>query len=217
VVGSGPIGIKTDPTGKYAYVAEQCGIDPTNPCGQVEAFRIGAGGLLTSLGAVDSLGPVNGPGSPSELAVDPSGRNVFVADGFIGRNGEVICQFAIGATGALTFVTALPLGMGQRPFDIALTSSGGFAFATTDTTAIAQFTVNPTTGAMALNGTTSKTGDGLAIDPNGHVLYTARGDGRVEQFTIDSQGVLHPIGGGTVDTETPLNAGSGNIFIVIAG
>jgi 6-phosphogluconolactonase (cycloisomerase 2 family) len=217
VAGSGPIGVKIDPTAKYAYVAEQCGVDPSNPCGEVEAFKIGAGGVLTSLGAMGSLGPTNGQGSPSLLAVDSAGRNVFVADGFVGRNGEVISQFSIGATGALTFVTALPLGGARRPFDIALTPNDSFAFASTDSSVIAQFSVNPSTGAMALNGTASAPGDGLAIDRGGQVLYTAQENGKVAAFTIDSQGALHLIGSGAVDTESPPNAFSVDVFLVIAG
>jgi 6-phosphogluconolactonase (cycloisomerase 2 family) len=213
-LGTGPIGIRVDPSGKFVYVADQCGIDPSNGCGQIEAFRKGATGALSSIGVVDSLGP-NGGGSPSLLTVDAAGKYLYAADAFLGHNGEVVTQFSIGATGALTFVAAVPLQNGVRPFDFALAPDGASAFATSTTSEIARFTVDPSTGGLTASSTSSFFGQTLAIDRGGKVLFLPLGS-QMEQLSIDSSGTLQPIGAGVVDNESPPNPSGNSFFCAIA-
>jgi 6-phosphogluconolactonase (cycloisomerase 2 family) len=213
-LGTGPIGIRVDPSSSFVYVADQCGIDPSNGCGQIEAFRKGATGALSSIGVVDSLGP-GGGGSPSLLTIDAAGKYVYAADAFLGHGGEVVTQFSIGATGALTFVAAVPLQNNVRPFDFALAPDGASAFATSTTSEIARFTVDPSTGGLTASSVGSFFGQTLAIDRGGKALFLPFGS-QMEQLSIDSSGALHPIGTGFVDNESPPNPSGNSFFCAIS-
>ena len=73
--------------------------------------------------------------------------------------------------------------------------SMGHAFAG-NRNGIAQFTVNPTTGAISSNGITATPNlNSLGVvDPSGRFLYTADGSPTISGFTIGSSGALTPNG-----------------------
>jgi hypothetical protein len=79
------------------------------------------------------------------------------------------------ANWVLTYVTAVSPGV--RPLDIALTPDDGFAFSS-DNIVIAELTVNPSTGAVALSGTDQTVAQGFAIDATVALKHWARGGPR---------------------------------------
>ncbi|MCB9651610.1 MAG: beta-propeller fold lactonase family protein [Deltaproteobacteria bacterium] len=93
VVGSpGGYDVVAEPSGRFAYVSSVA--DNT-----VSAFEISIDGL-TAIGSVDA------GGRPDKLVADPSGRSIAVLHG--GFPGAAIAHFAIGASGALTFLGVSP-------------------------------------------------------------------------------------------------------------
>src|SRR5262249_38840115 len=69
--GTSPLSIAVDPTGRFAYVANQgCASSP----GSVSMYTIGPTGILSSLGTVRA-----GSG-PISLTIDPLGKFAYVAN-----------------------------------------------------------------------------------------------------------------------------------------
>jgi len=115
--GTEPASVAVNPTGKFAYVANT-GF-PIPPNASVSAYSIGANGALT---------PV--PGSPFaagtfsvSVAVDPTGKFVYVANGFSNN----VSAYSIGADGALTPVPGSPFGAEMSPQSVAITPLVPFA------------------------------------------------------------------------------------------
>ena len=99
-VGTTPEGIAIDPAGKYLYVSN-------TGDGTVSAFTInsGGGGLTGGVAGSPFAASDAASGLPTALAVDSSGRFLYVANGDDGT----ISEFAIGANGVLSTVTGSPV------------------------------------------------------------------------------------------------------------
>src|SRR5260221_578591 len=115
--GTNPVSVAVDPTGKFAYVTNRGAPPAFN--GSVSAYSIGANGALT---------PV--PGSPfaagtfsDSVAVDPTGKFAYVANGFSNN----VSAYSIGADGALTPVPGSPFGAEMSPQSVAITPLVPFA------------------------------------------------------------------------------------------
>ncbi|MCC6197329.1 MAG: beta-propeller fold lactonase family protein [Burkholderiales bacterium] len=101
-----------DPTGKYLYVA---GIG-------LQAYRIDpASGALSAIGSPVSTNNYIAKG----VAVDPTGRFVYVTWGFAEQSG--VSAYAIGPTGALTAVGSRQ-PTGDNPLAVAVAASGQFVY-----------------------------------------------------------------------------------------
>jgi DNA-binding beta-propeller fold protein YncE len=111
--GNSAVSIALDPTGKFAYVAND-GSD------NISAYSVGANGDLT---------PV--PGSPfkagfvaESVAIDPTGKFAYVAN----VRDDTISAYGIGANGALTPVPGSPFVTAGAPRSVAVDPSGKFAY-----------------------------------------------------------------------------------------
>ena len=192
-----------DPSGKFAYVANNANSD--NVLGYM---------INPSTGA---LTPITGSpfivGSLTEfVAVDPSGRFAYVAD----ADGTVSGQTIDPSTGALTPIAGSPFSAGSQPISVAVDPSGKFAYVTngTDNT-VSGYTIDPTTGALTpIAGSPFPAGSTpfcVAFDPSGKFTYVANAsDNNVSGYTINlTTGALTPIAG------SPFVAGKTPVFVAV--
>lgn len=111
-----PRALTIDATGQHVYVVACCTQFPS-----IVRLDIGADGALT----LDSRPPVNTGGTDSTaIAANPAAAYLYTPD----FSGNTVKQFAIGATGALTALTAAPPATGPYPVSITLDSSGTHAY-----------------------------------------------------------------------------------------
>jgi DNA-binding beta-propeller fold protein YncE len=205
--GVGPQSIAVDPTGSFAYVANN-GCPDAFP-GNVSTYTISAttGELATILPSVPA------DFGPHSVTVDPSGKSVYVVnDGAFEVTFGSIFTYALNATtGALTFT-----GNGAEctnsttcitPFSLAVHPSGKFAYVANEggsaPTMISMFMIDATTGAFTSIGTVPAGGraEAVSVDPSGKFVYEANesdppgSPGDVSAYAIDSStGALTSIG-----------------------
>jgi uncharacterized repeat protein (TIGR02543 family) len=189
-----PSGIAVNPASQYAYVA-------LLEKGNVNQYSIGADGKLSALTPPTvSSDTINASNSPVAIAIDPSGKWAYVADG----SNLTVSQYAIGADGTLSALTPFLVSTGGKTgsgtaFDIkiASTSSGAYVYVANyaDGT-VAQFKIGADGTLSALNpflvtaGTYALT---IAVHPTGKFAYVAMMNSSdataaiavVAQFTID--------------------------------
>ena len=90
---------------QFAYV--------TNQGGGVSAYSIGADGSLTQLPG----SPFPAGNYPQSVAVDPTGKFAYVANG----DSSNVSAYSIGADGSLTQLTTSPFAAGSHPGSVAIT------------------------------------------------------------------------------------------------
>ena len=160
-------------------------------------------GLLTEL-----LPRARTPGSPSSVAVHPSGKFVYVTNGgnaALGVNGPSLAAFSIDpGTGALTQVGSSPLTPGSNPQAVAIDPSGKFALvAHQGANNVSVFSINTSTGALSpVTGSPFAAPQGpscVVVHPNGKFAYvSAAGAGQIAAFNIGADGALTPAAGSSV-------------------
>ena len=142
--------IAIDPTGRFAYV-DSSGPTSSAP-GTLSAYAIDA-----STGALTLIGSVPTGNSPFGLAVDPTGRFVYVAN----RNVNQVSAYAIDPrTGALAPVPGQPFATGSVPNSVTVDRTGRFAYTANQAdNTITFFTIDRNTGALGA-GTNLPSGGG---------------------------------------------------------
>lgn len=195
--GPGPTAIAVHPTGSFVYIV---GHDVSG-VGGVWAFSLapstGVPTLLT--GSPFATGT-----SPDAVAIDPTGKFLFVADFTFGQINVFIID---PGTGALTSAAGSPLTVDGDFWSLVVHPNGKYLYAADDITGnIFAYTIDPATGAIApLTGSpfpdTNMALD-VAIDPSGKYAYTADAlfdaalqDDTVSGYSIDSNGALTPLPG----------------------
>jgi 6-phosphogluconolactonase (cycloisomerase 2 family) len=210
--GVGPTGMAVDPTGTFAYVADEgC---PDAFAGSVSMYSIDqTNGALTPVGP-----PVNsGDFGAIALAVDPSGKFAYVANWGEGNTGGSVSIFAINqSTGALTSSGSVaapcsppPATGACSPRSLAIHPSGKFLYVANEggftPTGVSVYAIDATSGGLTLIGVVSADGRAtvVAVDPSGKFAYVADGEGNsdgspgvnVAMYTIDATtGVLTSTG-----------------------
>jgi len=197
---AGPFAITPD--GKFLFYAVY------NITGDIVTFSA-ASGTLTPTGAV-----AHDDGQPFQMAVDPSGKFLYVTNhGDNMVNGQ-ISVFSIDSTGALTEIAGSPFDFqsdnNEEPNGLAIHPSGKFVYlALTNANAgIDAATINATTGALTLIAGSpfvpgsSLTSGYMAMNPSGTTLYVT-GNGVAQAIAIDpSTGKLTPLN--TLNTQPPV-------------
>jgi 6-phosphogluconolactonase (cycloisomerase 2 family) len=214
VVSCAPSSMTVDPTGRFAYVAnEGCG---NAPPGSVSMYTIDA-----TSGALASIGPpvpTNDEGALS-VAVSPSGRSLYVANWGEGDTAGSVSVFTVnGTTGALTFTAnvrapcdTVPPNPGScAPWSVALDPSGKFAYVANEggfaPTSVSMYAIDPTTGDLTFIGIVGVEAryraTAVAVDPLGRFAYVGSSTGLpngvsvVATYTIDpTTGALTLVGG----------------------
>jgi DNA-binding beta-propeller fold protein YncE len=206
--GSRPRSVAVDPSGKFAYVANQ-----SNP-GTVSAYTINS--------TTGVLSPVTGSpfaagSGPRSVAVDPSSKFAYVANG----DGSVSAYTIDSTTGALNQLSNSPFMAGSGPISVAVDPSGKFAYvANIGSANVSAYTIDSTTGALSqLTNSPFPAGSGpqsVAVDPSGKFAYVANqsagfASGTVSAYKIDSTtGALSSVPG------SPFAAGSSPQSVAIA-
>lgn len=174
--------VTVDPSGKFAYVANEGGFAPTG----VSMFAID-----TTAGALTSLGTITSGGRALSVTVDSTGRFAYVAN-------DDVSMYAINTTtGALTSIGTVDAG--SLPTSIAVHPSGKFAYVTNSrSNNVSTYTIDTTSGALTSAGLIAA-GTGptyVAVDPAGKFAYVVNsGSNDVSMYTIDTtMGALTSIG-----------------------
>ena len=200
--GAGPTAVAVDPSGRFAYVANG-GDGLAGFFGSVSMYTIDA-----TTGALTSIGTIGAGLFPGAVAVDPSGRFAYVANGDLFRGTGSVSTYAIDATtGALTS-TGTTVTAGAGASSVAVDPSGKFAYVTHEfSDNVSMYTINAATGALTSIGTIAAgiAPRSVAVDPSGRFAYVANGGdglagffGSVSMYTIDATtGALTSIG--TID------------------
>ena len=153
---AGAYTIAVEPRGKFAYTTQP------SPVGQIYEFNIDASTGALSPASPDPTG--TGP-FPIEIAFDPTGKYLFVANENYSYQPNTdpstydgtISVFSIDAdTGALTPVPGSPFAAGVNPFSIVVDPTGHFVYVTTVSAVnqpisfgdILGFSIDPTNGAL---------------------------------------------------------------------
>jgi YVTN family beta-propeller protein len=177
-----PWSVAVDPSGKFAYVANEGGFAPTG----VSMFTINA-----TTGALTSTGTVTAGGRAVSVAVDPTGKFAYVTNSSNSSPGESnsVSMYTLNATtGALTSIGAIAAG--TDPASVAVDPTGKFAYVTNaGSNDVSMYAINATTGALTSIGTIAGgTGpDSVAIDPTGKFAYvTNSGSNDVSMYSINT-------------------------------
>jgi len=168
MMGSRPASITVSPNGKFAYV-------PNSGSNDISVYSIdtATGALAVVAGSPFASGaPL---GWPRSVAIDPSGRFAYVANG---QGFNSIDGFTIDAvTGALIPMTGSPFAAGAGPTWLAFLPNTNFLYeADFLLSGVTAYAFDPTTGALsAVAGNPYATQSyqilSLAIDPSGRFLY----------------------------------------------
>ncbi len=231
--GVGPQSIALDPTGEFAYVANN-GCPDAFP-GNVTTYTVNS-----STGALaPKLPDVNADFGPRSVAVNPSGKFVYVAnDGAIEvTSGSIFVYAPDATTGALTLtgngVSCINSTTCITPFSIAVDPSGKFAYVANEggraPTSVSEFTIDATTGVFTFIGTVPAADRAVAVsvDPTGNFVYAANtsdttgSPGSVSAYTIDSStGALTSTGtipAGTAPTSVAVDPTGKFVYVTSSG
>ncbi len=110
--GSDPVSITVDPTGQFAYVANQLSDD-------VSQYGIEANGTLSAL----SPATVAAGSNPRSVTAGPTGEFVYVVNRL---RSDAVFHYRIEASGTLTARSTRPAG--TLPESVAVDPSGQFAY-----------------------------------------------------------------------------------------
>jgi len=183
---SSPWSVAVDPSGRFAYVANEGGFAPTT----VSMYTINP-----TTGALTSIGTIAAGGRAISVTVHPSGKFAYVVNASPGDNVSV---YTINATtGALTSIGTA--GAGSSPAAIAIDPSGKFAYvANSNSNGVSMYTVDAVTGALTSIGPIAAGTDptSVAVDPSGKFAYvTNSGSNDVSMYAINATtGALTSIG-----------------------
>ena len=198
--------IAVDAKGKNAYVIPA----PSENTAELWSFSIDP--TTRGLTALPNQ-PVQLPGIPHDITVDPSGAFVYIT--FEGTPGQQIAGFSRDLnTGALSALSGSPFANtgGDSPQGIRVTPNGKFVIvADQATNNVSVLSLASGTGMLAdVNGTPFASGNApgpVAIDSTGTFVFVGNVvDSSLSVYTISSGGVLSPVAG--TPTILPVNAGS---------
>jgi 6-phosphogluconolactonase (cycloisomerase 2 family) len=190
--GCSPWSVAVDPSGRFAYVANEGGFTPTSTS---IATINPATGTLTFTGAIAA------GGRATSVTVDPTGKFVYVTDGLQNSNGSPgvgVSMYTVNpTTGGLTSIGTIAAG--ASPSSIAIDPSLKFAYVTNSgSNDFSMYSVDATTGALTSLGSIAAgtNPSSVAVDPTGNFAYVANsGSNDVSIYAIDATtGVLTFIG-----------------------
>jgi YVTN family beta-propeller protein len=202
---AGPQSITVDPTGKFAYVADQ-------NCGKYGFGSVSMYTIDPTSGALTSVGPPvtsNDEGSQF-VTTDPSGRFLYVANWGSGDTVGSVSSFTIDPSGFLRFTGAAdapceppPIPGSCAPWGIAVDPSGKFVYVANEggpaPTSTSIYTLDPTNGTLAFVALTFGSGrvTSITVHPSGKFAYITNVDNgfpgesnSVSMYSIQNEGLV---------------------------
>lgn len=207
--GDGPEGVAVDPNGKFVYVAD-FGY-PSSPGVSAYTIDVTSGALTPVKGSPFRIGDF-----PWGVAIDPTGKYVYVTDAGSGSAGFVSGYSVKKTSGALTPVKGSPFAADPVPQEVTVDPTGKFAYVVDDSSgAVSAYTIDVTSGALTpVKGSPFAAGsepEGVAVDPTGKFAYVSNAaSNTVSAYSINAtSGALTPIKG------SPFAAGNDPTAIAI--
>ena len=211
--------VTVDPSGKFAYVASSGNVWDID-FGSILTYTINptTGALTSTTGGINGTGINGTPEFFNSVALDPSGKFAYVADGgafpagSFGGSPSVSMYTINSTTGALTSIGMIAAGTG--PDSVAVDPAGKFAYvANFDSNDVSMYTIDTTTGVLASIGTIAAGTDpvSVAVDPAGKFAYVANFgvSNDVSMYTINATtGAFTPTGTIAAGTSLPRSRGS---------
>ena len=172
-----PWSVAVDPSGKFAYVADEGGFAPTS----VAEFVI-----APTAGALTPLEKIAAGGRSISVAVDPSGMFAYVVNKSEppGSAGNISMYTIDGGTGALASMATVTAG--TDPVSIAVDRAGKFAYVTNSgSNDVSMYAING--GHLSSIGTVAAGTKpvSVAVDPAGQFAYVANsGSNNIATYRI---------------------------------
>jgi DNA-binding beta-propeller fold protein YncE len=161
--------------------------------GNVSAYSIGANGALTQLTSLGS--PFAAGFNPVSVAVDPTGKFVYVANG----GDNTVSAYSVGASGALTAVPGTPFAAGQFPFSVAVEPTGKFAYVANVGGNVSAYSIGASGALTPVPGSPFAAGGQpsfVTFTPTGKFAYVANAtSNNIFAYTIGTNGALTPVPG----------------------
>jgi 6-phosphogluconolactonase len=195
--------VTVDPSGKFAYVASSGNVWDID-FGSVLTYAINpATGALTSTGVIGGTGINGTPEFFNSVALDPSGKFAYAADGGAfpyggsGSSSSVSMYSINSTTGDLTSIGIIDAG--TSPDSVAVDPAGKFAYVTNfGSNDVSMYTIDATTGTLISIGTIATGTDpvSIAVDPAGKFAYVTNSNSNdVSMYTINATtGALTSVG-----------------------
>jgi len=188
-VGYSPVALAVTPSDSFLYVAGP---------GAIYVYTINSDGSLTAPSAGAGVASLNA----ASIAISPDGQWLFGLD----LTTNQLIEFKINSsTGALAAQAAIPYSIQNAvvaPKMVRVAPTGNYVFAALGTGGDVVFTLNTSTGAVAVSqiltlNSTQTSDNALAIDSTTAHLYIARSgtNGGLAVYTIGASGVLNPVSG----------------------
>ena len=170
-----PEDLKVDALGRFLFVAM--------PDGTISVFTINSntGQLSNRL----DFGPSNPGGQPSAIAVEKTGRFLYVLDNLPG-----VEPFSIDpSSGALTPLSTPASPPGSGPFAITADTTGSFLYVTDRASNdVAAYVILGSGRLSSVSGSpfaANSQPQAIAFDPSGKFLYVAHVNGTINVYTLD--------------------------------
>jgi len=176
-------------TGSMLFVAN-------SGAGLVSAYPFNSSGVLDSTKLVTTtIG-----GSPSAMAMDSSGKFLFITDPV----ASTVAAFSIGTSGQLSAV-GTPLATGTSPVSVRMHATGNFLYtANQGSNNVSGFSFDSSGALTALSGSPFAAATHpsyVATDTSGGFLFVANRDtNNISVFSIDSSGALKQVTGSPFDS-----------------
>jgi len=169
--------------------------------GEIFVHDIAADGALTPLAGSPLTTSV---GSPTAVAITPTGSHLFVA----GFGSAQVGGYSIGADGMLTEVAGSPFVAGSQAIAEAVSPNGKYLYVINRGAGnVSAYSIAADGSLTPLAGSPFATGaqpEGIALTPNGSYAYVAnRSSANVTAYSVAADGTLAPLAG------SPFPAGSG--------
>jgi len=185
-----PWSVAVDPSGKFAYVANEGGFAPTS----ISMYVIDA-----TTGIATSIGTIATAGRAISVAVDRSGKFAYVANDSepLGSTGSVSTYTINTTTGALTSIRLIAAG--TDPVSVTVDPTSKFVYvANWGSNNVSMYSINASSGDLTSIGTMAAgtSPASVAVSPTGKFAYVANnGSNDVSMYTINgTTGVLSPAG-----------------------
>ncbi len=202
--GASPVALAVDSVGGFLYVANHDG-------GNVSAYAIGTGGTLEPLDA-NSCGTTPDPlncfaagAAPTSVAVDPTGRFLYVSNEGDG-NASV---YRIRADGSLDAVAGSPFAAGSNPITVAMDATGRYVYFTNSLSngEVSAYTIGTGGAFTAIAGNPfegANNPESVALDPRGRYVYAGNYafHGGISAWVVGAGGVLAPVVGSPFGTQS---------------